>query len=136
LISLPHSQENPATATRKQGLSGGDAVLREIIEEMQWIEASQDTAERERRLRWLGTEPISPSSRFALRLDRDGFVISFVQFGNAIHPMGWTINRKRARSYRGLQQRSNNSWLGRIRQSVASMFRPAPDATSHVTAAK
>jgi hypothetical protein len=135
LISLRHSQENPAPAP-KQSLGSGDAVLREILEEMHWVEATQDATERERRLRWLGTEPISPGSRFALRRDRDGFVISFVQYGNAIHPMGWTIDRKRARSYRGLQQRSNSSWLSRVRQSVAFMFGPSPDANSHATAAK
>jgi hypothetical protein len=132
LISLRHSSSD---SPPKPSLSGDDAVLREILEELRWIEGSKDGAERELRLRWLGTKPISPNSRFALRRDRAGFLISFVQYGNQLHPMGWTIDRRRACAYRGLQQQKP-SLLARLSQSLSNTFRLTARTKPHITAAE
>jgi hypothetical protein len=129
LISLRHS---PSANAAKQSLCRDDGVLREILEELRWIDGAPDSLERNRRLRWLGTQQISPNSRFALRRDRNGFLISFVQFGNPLHPMGWTLDRARASSYRALQLRKP-SWLTRLRHSVSSVFGVYAPTKQHVT---
>lgn len=112
-IFASESQEIPASQSN---------AVPEIMAEFRWIDQAIDKVDHGRRLAWLGMKVIPSTDRFSLRHDRDGFLISFPQFGNRLHPFGWTMDRGRVRSYRALQQQPV-SLSQRLRAGLSNFFR-------------
>lgn len=111
-IFASESQEIPASQS---------GAVSEIMAEFRWIDQAIDKVDHDRRLAWLGMKVIPSTDRFSLRHDRDGFLIAFPQFGNRLHPFGWTMDCGRARSYRALQQQPA-SLTQRLRAGLSDLF--------------
>lgn len=125
-IFASESQEIPGSAS---------GAVPEIMAEFRWIDRAVDKLDHDRRLAWLGTKVIPTTDRFSLRHDRDGFLIAFPQFGNRLHPFGWTMDRGRARSYRALQQQPA-SLSQRLRAGLSSLFGVDGRAGTQISAAE